>query len=651
MLRQSTMEVLLKRLLKNPHLGTINELEILIDHANTSYHNAQSVMPDYVYDSLLDRLRQLDPNNALVGSKVGAEPTINKTRLPFFMGSMDKKSDAQSISRFVERKDGPFVVSDKLDGVSALYVVNKGMAKMYTRGDGSVGQDITSTLMPHLDLPAMTTKKSQTFAIRGELIVSRKDFMAVVKDKAVANPRNFVSGLVNAKRPDTKFVKHLRFVAYAVYEPELDMADQLSYMHKHGFETVWHTSVNAISYANLIELLNSRRKASDFEIDGLIISTLEFTATDRGNPTNAFAFKTALGQDFAIVTLSDIEWHISKDGVFKPTLVFEPVNLNGVEIRRCTGFNARYIVNGRLGVGAKIRLIRAGLVIPHCESVISPSTSGKPLMPGDDYAWNASNVDIVMTESEGKGSNDLKLRVLQHFVEKLSISGMGKGVTKRLFDGSIDDPYKVLHVTHDQLLNIQGFKDTSAHKLLISISEATRIASGSCVTYMIASNSFGKGFGDRKLSLFIEAIPEVTNPKSSFMPTMSQMTNIGGISNISAEAFMDGLKAWRVYMRKYKLDCTDRSTGQSTPTAPSTPQGTQTVGKDLHRFRGKNFVFTKIRDRVLEKELIEVGAIIQENVTKKTDFLVTKDSGDQTGKVVKAREYGVTVITIDHLLL
>lgn len=611
-------------------------LESSIKTANDAYFNNISTarVSDEVYDRWKLELSKIDPTNELL-DQVGAEPKEqqNKTVLPFWMGSMDKKTDERSISKFIETHRGPFVVSDKLDGVSALFVYNKRPDKrqLYTRGNGSVGQNISKTLLPLLKFPVSLDDEC---AVRGELIVSKQDFQMILKKKSFANPRNMVSGIVNSKLPDVNVAKYVRFVSYAVYHPRLDMKEQFSFLKRNHFETVQFDMAQSCSYSQLGERIQTRNAESLYEIDGLIVSSLPFENNSVGNPIHSFAFKSSSGQDFAIVTITRIEWHVSKDGLIKPVLIFPSVALNGVEIHRCTGFNAKYIVTNKLGAGAKIKLIRAGLVIPHCDSVVSASTTGQADLPDISFDWTLTGVDIKLVEN----TPELKLRLLLYFCERMSIVGLGKGVIKKLFEGGIDNPQKLFNVSEEELLKLPGFQKVSAGKIVSSIATAVLSAKDKCLVYMIASNSFGQGFGENKLRLITTAFPEIANPKSDFIPNMLDLKSIHGISSVTADSFLVGLAAWRRFMRKYKFVCSAQHI-----VSPLSVEHTS-------RFGGKNMVFTGIRDKILEGKLIMVGARIQDNITKDTDFLITKDEVDkETRKIQKAKEQGVTVMKMSEL--
>ena len=142
-------------------------------------------------------------------------------------------------------------------------------------------------------------------------------------------------------------------------------------------------------------MLKERKAESEYECDGIIIAYN--TPNERvpiGNPDYAFAFKNVAELETAIVTVKQVEWNVSKDGYLKPILILEPIKLSGVMIKRVTAFNAKYIVENKIGPNTQIKLVRSGDVIPHILEIIK--SSKEPQMPTDiEYEWNDSNVDII----------------------------------------------------------------------------------------------------------------------------------------------------------------------------------------------------------------------------------------------------------------
>ena len=169
-----------------------NELNELIKYANASYYNETEVMTDNQFDIIKDFIQTKFPNNVTI-LEIGAEVERNKVTLPYEMASMDKiKPDTNALTNWIQKFKGPYVLSCKLDGVSGLYTTEGKEPKLYTRGNGKVGQDI-SHLIPHLHLP-----KTKNVVIRGEFIIPKLVFAKKYQIK-FANPRNMVAGLINHK--------------------------------------------------------------------------------------------------------------------------------------------------------------------------------------------------------------------------------------------------------------------------------------------------------------------------------------------------------------------------------------------------------------------------------------------------------------------
>ena len=176
------------------YLKTLNEnqLATMLNYANVHYRNLQPIMTDNQYDILEDYISDRYPTNEIV-HQIGAPVERNKVALPYNMGSMDKiKPDTSALSNWMAKYRGPYVLSCKLDGVSGLYTTEGSAPKLYTRGDGKVGQDV-SHLIPHLRLP-----KTKGIVIRGEFIIPKAVFDSKYKTK-FANPRNMVAGIINHK--------------------------------------------------------------------------------------------------------------------------------------------------------------------------------------------------------------------------------------------------------------------------------------------------------------------------------------------------------------------------------------------------------------------------------------------------------------------
>ena len=211
------------------YLDNLTEKEIskLIKECNDAFFNGTSIVNDNEYDIIKEYMEQKYPNNTTL-NQIGADVKgKNKVTLPYFMPSMNKiKSDSKSLDNWVKKYKGKYIITPKLDGVSGLYSNESGIQKLYTRGNGTVGQDI-SHFIPFLNLPNINT-----ITVRGEFIISKDDFLDNYSYE-FSNPRNFVSGIINSKNIDIDKLSHIHFVPYEIMYPILKPFEQLYMLDKH----------------------------------------------------------------------------------------------------------------------------------------------------------------------------------------------------------------------------------------------------------------------------------------------------------------------------------------------------------------------------------------------------------------------------------
>ena len=461
-------------------LQTLNENQLtsMLNLANVLYRNSQPIMTDNQFDILQDFILDKYPANKDV-HQIGAPVEKNKATLPYFMGSMDKiKPDTNALTNWTAKYKGPYVLSCKLDGVSGLYTTEGDKPKLYTRGDGRVGQDI-SHLIPHLRLP-----KTKEVVIRGEFIIPKLIFETKYKTK-FANPRNMVSGIVNHKTI-TESVNDLHFVAYEVIKPDKNPSEQMAFLSTLDVEVVLYKLESSISNELLSQDLVNWRQNYPYEVDGVIVTNDAKYDRKVGNPDYAFAFKMVLSDQIAEAKVVDVIWTPSKDGYLKPRVQIEPINLGGVKIEYATGFNASFINDNKVGIGSVIELIRSGDVIPHIRKVTVPAEQAK--MPDVPYKWNDTHVDIML---ENISSDEtVREKNIAGFFKGIGVEGLGPGNITRIIQSGFDTVPKIIMMTENDLLGVEGFQKKTAKKLYDGIRE--KINSAPILTIMSASNVFGR---------------------------------------------------------------------------------------------------------------------------------------------------------------
>jgi NAD-dependent DNA ligase len=602
------------------------ELEKMIVRTNDAYYNGEApLLTDNEYDILKEFVEKKFPKNAVI-KEVGAPVEKNKVTLPYHMASMDKiKPDTGALNSWKAKYKGPYVTSCKLDGVSGMYSTEQKDAKLYTRGNGKIGQDITH-LIKHMNFPNIPG-----IVVRGEFIIPKATFNSKYKEQ-FANPRNLVSGIVNRQTMDTK-IKDLHFVAYEVIKPELKPSEQMAFLQKNGFETVMNKSLSEITNDILSETLMKLRKDYEYEIDGIIVANdAVYPRTDK-NPAHAFAFKMVLSDQVAEAKVVDVIWNASKDGYLKPRVRIEPIRLAGVTIEYATGFNAAFIETNKIGIGAIIKIIRSGDVIPHIQEVITPAEKAK--MPDVKYTWNSTHVDIVL-ENKSEDSTVLQKNVTGFF-KGIEVDGLSGGNITKIINGGFETVPKIVKMTKEDFLTIEGFKE----KMAVKLSEGIRVKleQATLLTIMSASNIFGRGFSDKKIEIILNELgPTILTSNDSDEKKVKAIEGLKGMSTKTAESFIQNIPEFLEFLEECGLESKLNAVKKM-----KTPDKT-------HELFGKSVVLSGTRDKELEKRLKEVGAVLGSSVSKNTFAVITPDLESDTGKVAKAKELNILVITPEEFI-
>ena len=592
--------------------SSIQEIVRKLREASDAYYNGgQAIMGDDAFDDLKEELRTLDPSNPFL-IEVGAKVAEGAVKLPYLMPSLDKiKPGEDTLRRFLAASQ-QYVVSEKLDGLSALWSPAK--KSLYLRGDGIEGQDI-SHLVPLGIQGLKTAGKAKFLIVRGEILVSRSE---VMKGPA----RSWVNGLIHQKTPTTAEVSKLRFVAYEVLFPSRQTrSQQFALLREAGYELPWSQTVSGgLTEEMLSTWLVQRREASGYDTDGIVVAydgiPIEQMAVLK-NPKNCVAFKMPLADQKATTRVIAVEWNPSAQGYLIPRIQFEPVVIGGATIQYCTGHNAKTIQSGRIGPGAIICIRRSGDVIPTLDSVLTPAAQAS--MPTDAAAvWDG---DAHMRISAGTTSKEIQISQLGHFLKTLDIPNAGPATAKTLVDGGIDTPKKLWSTTAARLSELLGPKSGAA--LFTELRAAfTRLRSEQIL--MIASSQMPRGVGETKLkALFeVQADPRLWS---------TLQTPPAGWTAETLRAFQARYPAYETWRKEMDWIAYPILT-------------TPAVAAATKRADALAICFTGFRDKDLETRLVAAGHIIHAAVSGKTNVLVVSDDASETEKVKKARAMGIRIV-------
>ena len=604
---------------------TLEKLHQIKLYADDKYYNTgeSSGFSDYQYDMLKETLLRRDPEYVVpIGARI--REGENRVELPYNMGSMSKykPEDIRELAQWIlENRADQYIVEDKLDGVSCLMIVTNGKIKLYTRGDGIVGADISYLTQYFSTIPK---NLREDIAIRGELIMKEKTFKQKFANQ-YANPRNMVAGRLGAKTV-REGLKDIDFVAYEIVGNSLmpSPSEQLEYLDQLGFTVVRHELIDSITIEGLVELLVRFKDTSEYEIDGIIVQPNEaYERNTSGNPDYAFAFKMRLGSNLIETTVMEVEWNISKWGMLKPRVRIEPVSLGGVTITYTTGFNGKYIFDNNIGTRAVIRITRSGDVIPYIVEVVTPAD--EPDMPNIPYTWNETGVDIYTYEH----GEVMCVKLISSFFSKLGIKHVSEATVKKMYDHGFNSLLKMISATEEQLKEIDSFGERLAERTYTNIHNGLKDISIPLV--LGASGVFGFGLGRKRIDELMIAVPNILTLYKEISPSefLERVMTVEGFSDKSAQRIVDNIK----WADKFITELGSFATFKD-------------VTKVSDNLRGMKFVFSGFRDKNLEEAVVERGGKVTTSVSSNTTGLVVvSKEGNPTGKIKKAIDLGIDVYT------
>lgn len=699
-------------------------LEKIVRHSEVQYYNSTGepsiILDDQVYDYLKELIqtkrKDVDisismSDQDLTGMEhVPSLPTRRMVALPIWMGSTTKINHGTGqLETWVKSYVGPYLISAKMDGASALYLRKDGVLKLYSRGKGSEGQDI-SELLQYMEMPEL---KDGEMA-RGELILKKTVFEAKYKRNVTeetdkfCNSRNAVSGMVNkiganaAKGISTlldglasSFIRDIEFVAYElITSPSFSASQQFSKLDiMFGPRVARHQLLSQISDDTLSELYDRYRKEMDYEIDGLVVCNDSVYDRPWGkNPDYNRAYKKPLDILTAITKVIDVEWSISKDGLLKPVVIVEPISLDGVTIRRATGYNAKFIVDSKIGPTAQVEIVRSGGVIPKIIRVVTAADD--PKLPTQECFWNETAVDLYVKYT----SNDqfspekrtMNVKRLHHFLKKIETKGIGEKVVGRLYDGGIRTIPALLTITVTDINFIGG-------KLASNIVETIMESRKNLTLPVLAGASmiFGRLMGVTRFESIFRRYPnlmesfEVINDDVEALTSLFQ--DIDGFAEKTARQAAKGFSEFVTFISELKSAGIEPVTPVSSyegensalPIVFNDPLPFEPISFEPITFNpisseqnnlfstihtpahiqntpsytsknslvGKTVLLTGFRDPKITGFITSNGGKAVKTLTKAVNLLLIKNAGISNNKTQIAQQRGIEVKTLDDFVL
>lgn len=605
------------------------ELEILLKVANALYRSGYPIIEDKQYDEYLNYFKTLDPENPFL---LSVEPEVlidSKTvPLPKKMLSTDKAYSLEEIKKWTERItkaaseiefDQNLIeikVTPKLDG----YAAYDDGTTLYTRGDGTRGQDITRAFERGLKV----AKNAGRGLGPGEIVIKKSYFNRVLIEK-FENSRNIQAAIIAEKKVDEDVQKAIDkgvcvFYPFSLLDNWTGSIEELL----SNFESILESMWNSVDF--------------DFDIDGLVLETTNAPIKEHMGSTRKFhrwqiAFK--VNDESAEVEVLKVVPQTSRTGRVSPVAELVPTKLSGATLSRVTVHHYHMVKTNGVGPGAIIKLVRSGLVIPKIEQVIKPA---EPELPencpscGAHLIWEGDHL-ICPNKSDCPAQTE---NTLIHFFKTLgNVDGFGPKVIEKITNHGIKHIHEIYQIPKHQFVEF-GFGDKTSQNLIDQLQASRQIE--------IEDWRFLAAFGVTRLAGGnCEKLLRHHDIVQVFEISVEEMVKIDGFAQLSAEAIVEGLanvreEFFKVFNLGFNLSVTPKESDRESSDSP---------------IAGAVVVFTGSMQQGsrtdMEKQAKALGANVAKSVTSKTTYLVTGDKVGET-KIKAARDKGVNVLTEQEYL-
>lgn len=642
--------------------------ELLKKYGHAYYVKDEPLVSDAVYDAHLQELTAIEkeypdliqpdsPTQRVGGDILAGFSKVVHTYPMLSLSNVFNVEDIRDFDRRVQAGTGQslsYICELKIDGLAvSLTYENGSFVQGSTRGDGTIGEDITANLKTIHAIP-LKLAEPVTIEVRGEAYMPKKSFMRLNErrdengEEPFANPRNAAAGSLRQLDPKIAASRNLSVFIYGIggdgsaYGQDTH-ADSLDYLASLGFQTnPFSQRCKTIEdVLTFIESWQDRRQDLDYEIDGIVIKVdgyeeqeqLGFTAK---SPRWATAYKFPAEE--VHTTLRDIELSVGRTGVVTPTALLDPVKVAGTTVSRASLHNEDLIREKDIRIGDTVIIRKAGDIIPEVVSVLIDQRKGNevPYHMPEDCPICASELVRIEGEVALRCVNpqcpaQMK-EALIHFVSRnaMNIEGVGERVVDQLYTtGLVKDVADLYALTKEQLLSLERMGEKSATNLVNAIAASKENSMEKLL--------FGLGIrhvGARAATLLSEEFGTLDALAEADVERLITIHEIGEkvadsvvtfFANEDVQEVLDKLKTFGVNMT-YK-----GRTRQEVPTEGP--------------FAGKTIVLTgklSILTRNEAKEQIEVlGGKISGSVSKKTDLVIAGE--DAGSKLAKAEELGIPV--------
>lgn len=648
----------------------VEELTELLNYHNHKYYVDDSPeISDFEFDALLRELEELEekypelkkPNSPTM--RVGGEAVtaFEEVIHAVPMQSLQKAFSKDEILDFDKRVrdvivNPEYVVEHKIDGLSvSLEYVDGEFMRGSTRGDGTVGEDVTENIKTIRSVPMKLKDKIPFLEVRGEVFLSRDNFnkineaLEVAEQPLFANPRNAAAGSLRQLDPKIAASRNLDIFVFNIQRIE-GMAinshtEGLQFLKEQGFKTILndksYTDIED-AYNEIINIGNERDKLY-FDIDGAVVKVNDFSARAELGVTSKFpkwaiAYKYPAEKQTTVIR--DIKIQIGRTGVLTPLAILDTVRIAGSNVSKATLHNLDYITEKDIRIGDTVVIEKAGDIIPAVVEVVTEKRTGNEKEFSMPELCPECGAAVVREDGEaayrctGVNCPAQRLRNIIHFVSRpaMDIDGLGPSIIEQMLERNlISTAADLYYLKAEDIADMDKMGEKSAQNLLSALEK-----SKTNPLYRLI-NAFGiRHIGEKAAKLIAAECKTLDNVMNATEEQLAEIDDIGGIMARSAVEYFNEPQTIE-FIEKLTaagVNCVDDSDANLID----------------NRFEKKVFVLTGTLEKYKRSEAGEIiekfGGKTSSSVSKKTDYVL---AGAEAGsKLEKAVKLGITVISEDE---
>ncbi len=635
----------------------IRELTQLLNKASLAYYaEDREIMSNYEYDRLYDELEALERETGIILSNsptlhVGYEAVdeLPKERHERPMLSLGKTKSREELVEWLGEQKA--LLSWKLDGLTVVLTYKDGkLAKAVTRGNGEVGEVVTNNAKVFHNLPVSISYTGE-LVLRGEAVITYSEFEQINKriediDAKYKNPRNLCSGSVRQLNNEVTAGRNVKFFAFSLVKAEEadfhnSREEQFLFLQKLGFETVEYWMVDSSNVGEVVGEFEKKIESYDVPSDGLVlvyddIAYGQSLGTTAKFPRDSIAFKWA--DEVKETVLKEIEWSPSRTGLINPVAIFEPVELEGTTVSRASVHNISILKNLKLGIGDRITVYKANMIIPQIAENLTGSGTVEipercPVCHGETKISQINDVQSLYCTNEECEAKKIKSFTLFVSRDAMNMEGLSEATLEKFIArGYIHEFADIFHLNRFQgeIVEMEGFGEKSYQNLINSVEAARKTT--------LARLIFSLGIANIGLANAKMICRHYHNDwKEMLSADVEDLNGIDGVGEVIATGFYEyfqkeeNQRRWENLLKEVEIE------------KEQIDESTQTLS-------GMSFVVTGSLNhyesrKELKEEIEKKGGKVTGSVTSKTVCLINNDNTSSSSKNKKARELQIPVLT------